>query len=302
MTLPGTQRGAILLSLGAFTCWVAADTLLKVAGGSALPGYEMIGLAGAAEVLVLLVNGLRRNDVRGLWPERWVAPALRTLFDIVNNLFVVVALRHLPLELFYVLIFLAPIVTALLAAGLLGERLDWRRGLALATGFLGVVVAVNPLGVARGGDRTGYWACLVCVACFSLNIIASRVMARTESAESLTFVSGLGSMVFGLAGMVWFAAPVPLPVGCLLAGVGAFWTLGSWWFFKALQQTTTATVAQYHYSQLLTGAVVGYLAWRERPTWAMVAGAVLIVGSGWYAAALGEAGGAGEDGGEPDVG
>ncbi|HLJ77809.1 MAG TPA: EamA family transporter, partial [Acidobacteriaceae bacterium] len=60
--------------------------------------------------------------------------------------------------------------------------------------------------------------------------------------------------------------------------------MGSFLFFVALKHTTAATVAQYHYTQLLTGALMAYLIWRTQPTVFMILGAVLIVGSGMYIA------------------
>ena len=99
---------------------------------------------------------------------------------------VVIALRHLTLAMFYILVFLSPMVTTLLAAGLLGERLEWRKGVAIVIGFMGVAVAVSPLFTAQGGAAAGDWmgvlATMVCVASFSTNMVWSRRMTQTEDA------------------------------------------------------------------------------------------------------------------------
>ncbi len=54
--------------------------------------------------------------------------------------------------------------------------------------------------------------------------------------------------------------------------------------YTAVKHTSASNVSQYHYTQLLTGALVSYVMWRELPTVWMVAGSVLIVGSGLYIA------------------
>jgi len=59
---------------------------------------------------------------------------------------VVVALRHLSLTMFYILVFTAPMVIALLSSVFLREGLTWRKGVAIVAGFAGVVIAVNPWG------------------------------------------------------------------------------------------------------------------------------------------------------------
>ena len=286
MTKGISQFEAVGLALAGYTCWVLADTNLKVAGGSKLPAYEVVAFVGLAVAGLLGMHGLWRGKLRELWPKRPGPQLVRSSLDLGNNICVVIALRHLPLALFYILIFLAPMVTTLLAAAFLGERLEWRNGLATIIGFGGVVAAVNPFGAEQLGDWTGYLACMVCVACFSANMVWSRVMTQTEKPESMTFFSGLVQAVAGGAAMLHGAEPLTGKLPLVLLATGGFCVVGSLCFFVALKNTTAATVSQYHYSQLLTGALVAWLIWRERVTPAMFLGASLIIGAGIYTAAV----------------
>jgi drug/metabolite transporter (DMT)-like permease len=280
-----SQFEAVGLAIAGYTFWVLADTSLKIVGASSLPAYEVIAFVGMVVVIILLMRALWRNDIHRLWPKDPVRQLFRSCLDLANNLCVVIALRHLPLPLFYILIFLAPSVTTLLAAFFLHESLEWRNGLAILTGFVGVVVAVNPFSADRPGDWSGYLACMVCVTCFSVNMVWSRVLTQTEAPESLTFCSGMLMAVVGSVAMLWKAEPVTARFAGVLVGTGLFCVLGSMCFFIALKHTSAATVSQYHYSQLLTGSVIAYLIWRERLTASMLVGAVLIIGAGFYTAA-----------------
>jgi drug/metabolite transporter (DMT)-like permease len=56
-------------------------------------------------------------------------------------------------------------------------------------------------------------------------------------------------------------------------------------FFVALKNTSAVHVSQCHYTQLITGALLTWLIWRETPTVWMMAGSVLIVAAGWLMAA-----------------
>ena len=279
-----SQLGAVGLALAAFTFFVLADTALKFVGASALPAPEVVAAVGLSVVVLLLLLGLCRNSLRALWPRRPFPAGVRASLDLFNNLCVVVALRHLPLALFYILVFLTPMVAALLAALFLGERLHWRKSIAIVVGFLGVVIAVDPWNSARPGDWTGYLACMVCVACFSTNIVWSRVMMQTEAPESLTFFSGLVTVIVAGVFTLHHAEPISLKLAAILALTGLFSVCGGLCFFVAIKHTSAATVSQYHYSQLLTGTGIAYLVWRERPTHSMFVGAVLIIGSGLYSA------------------
>jgi drug/metabolite transporter (DMT)-like permease len=275
-----SHRGAIGLALAGFTFWVLADTSMKLAANSRLPVYEIVACLGVVVAAALVVRGLLQGNPQRLLPKSPARQLVRSCLDLANNLCVVVALRHLPLTLFYILVFLAPMVTALLTAVFLREQLGWRKVLAIVGGFAGVVVAVNPFGTARQGDWIGYAACMVCVACFSVNMVWSRVLMRTETPESLTLFSGLVMIVAGLGLMLWHAEPVTLRLAATLTAMGLFCAFGSMCFFVALKHTSPVHVSQCHYTQLVTGALVTWLIWRETPTVCMVAGSVLIVAAG----------------------
>jgi drug/metabolite transporter (DMT)-like permease len=281
-----SQFEAVGLALAGYTFWVLADTSLKIAGASTLPAYEITAFVGLSIAVFLLLHGLWRGDVKGLWPRSGARQFLRALLDLANGVCVVIALRHMSLALFYILIFCSPTVTSLMAAVLLGESLSWKKGVAILTGLLGVVVAVHPsLAAAHRGDWQGYAACAVCVLSFSGNMVWSRVMTQSESPESLTFFSGAVMAVAGLLAMLGRAAPVRGELAVVMAAAGLFCIFGSLCFFVALKHAPAATVSQYHYSQLVTGCLLAYLIWRERLTLPMLAGAVLIIGAGFYTAA-----------------
>src|ERR1700679_2199741 len=79
-----------------------------------------------------------------LWPRQPKPLTGRALLDVGNNLCVVIALRHLSLTLFYILVFTSPLLVAVLGRIFLNERLDWGKSAAILTGFLGVIIAVYP--------------------------------------------------------------------------------------------------------------------------------------------------------------
>jgi drug/metabolite transporter (DMT)-like permease len=275
---------AIGFALVGFTFWVLADSMIKMLGSSKLPAFEVVAFLGFFAASFLLLRGLWRKEVKSLWPKRPKRQIVRSSLDLVNNLCVVVALRHLPLTLFYILVFMAPMVTAILAALFLHERLDWRKSMAIIAGFVGVIVAVDPFGTARPGSWIGVAACMVCVACFSANVVWSRTITQTESPESLVFFSGLVMAAYGFGRMLAHAEPLTARLTAGLCAMGFFCAFGSVCFFIALKHTSAANVSQYHYTQLISGALIAYLFWREIPGISMLSGGVLIVGSGLYIA------------------
>lgn len=277
----------IALALTGFTFWVFADTSIKLVGVSPLPAYEIIAFLGLFVSVAVAVYAGARHNLRRLRPHSAKHQAVRSSLDLGNNICVVVALRHLSLPLFYILVFMAPLVITVLAAVFLHEVVGIRKAAAVVAGFAGVLIAVNPFAATTQGDWIGYAACMVCVACFSVNMVWSRVLTRTESAESLTFVSGLAMTVAGFGAMLWHAEPIAEHWLVALLAMGIFCAVGSVCFFVALKHTTASNVSQYHYTQLLTGSLVSYMVWRQLPTAAMWLGGGLIVAAGLYIAVLG---------------
>jgi drug/metabolite transporter (DMT)-like permease len=280
-----SDLGAIGFALAGFTFWVLADSSIKLVGQSGLPPYEMVGFLGLFMAVFLAVYAAWRGEPKILRPKRLELQVARAGLDMANNVCVVIALRHLTLTLFYILVFTSPMVVALLSSVFLREGLPWRKAAAIAIGFGGVVIAVHPWSSAHDGDWIGYAACGVCVACFSVNMVWSRVLTRTETPESLAFFSGLvtAGVGFGLM-LLWHTEPLN---GRLLTGLfamGLFCALGTLCFYIAVKHTSAANISQYHYTQLITGTLVSYLVWRDKPGWFVVAGGALILGSGLYIA------------------
>ena len=288
-----SELAAIGFALAGFTFWVLADTSIKLVGQSGLPAYEMVSFLGLFMALFLGAYALVRGQVGSLKPHRLSFQLLRACLDMGNNVCVVIALRHLTLTLFYILVFTAPMVVALLSAVLLRERLPWRKAAAIAVGFAGVIVAVHPWNAiesaagpgAREWDWIGVAACAVCVTCFSTNMVWSRVLTRTERPESLAFFSGIVTAVVGFAWMgLWHAEPITGRLAIGLAAMGLFCAFGTVCFYVAVKHTSATNVSQYHYTQLVTGTLVSYLIWRNVPGPYVIAGGAMILGSGLYIA------------------
>jgi drug/metabolite transporter (DMT)-like permease len=111
---------------------------------------------------------------------------------------------------------------------------------------------------------------------------------KIEHAESMTFFSGLATASAGSFGMLFHASPIDARLAGVLTVMGVLGVLGSICFFTAVKYAPVSTVSFFHYSQLLSGAVVAYLVFHESLTIAMIAGAALIATSGLYIASVSE--------------
>jgi len=63
-----------------------------------------------------------------------------------------------------------------------------------------------------------------------------------------------------------------------------FGAAGTLCFYIAVKHTSAANVSQYHYTQLLTGTLISFLVWHDKPGFFVLAGGALILASGLYIA------------------
>jgi len=271
---------AIFFAVFGFTCWVLGDSCIKWIGQYGLPPEEIVAFMGFFMALTLAVQAALRGSLSNLRPRSVVRQALRALLDMTNNICVVIALRHLSLTVFYILVFTSPLVISVLSAVFLGERIIPKKALALLVGFGGVVIAVAPWNHSQRIDLVGLISCLVCVACFSVNMVWSRVLTRSETPESLAFCSGLVTAMIGLVLTSLHPRPLTPTLWLALGMMGVFCAAGTLSFYFAVKHTSASNVSQFHYTQLLTGALISYLVCHDKPGLPMLFGGSLIIGSG----------------------
>jgi len=276
---------AIGIAIAGFTSWVLADVCMKLAGEAALPPNEVVGFIGLTGAIFMVLKALPKGKVRSLWPKHPKVQLCRALMDLVGLYFCVIALNHLPLAVFYVVVFMAPMLIAILASLFLGEHLSRGKIIAVIVGFIGVVIGVDPFHDIARGDWLGCAAALGSTTCFAINVTWLRVITRSESNDSIAFFNGLVQTVGGFSLLVIHAEPISAKTLLILICMGLFCVSGNVANYAALRATTATNVAQFHYTQIIAGALFGYLIWHDVPAVHLIVGAAIIILSGLYIAA-----------------
>jgi drug/metabolite transporter (DMT)-like permease len=276
---------AIGYALAGFCLWVLTDTCIKLSGEAAIPPYEIVGFLGLVQVMAVIAATASRGQIKTLQPRNLRRQLVRASLVGINMFCNAIALKHLPLTTFYIVVFTAPMVIAILATIFLREHLNWQKIAAIIAGFGGVVYAINPGAAVSSGDWIGYIALIFSVLAFAINTTWLRVMTQSESLPSLIFFSGLAMTISGFMPMLWHFEPLTKFLFALLLVAGLLNILGNLLNYKALKYTTASTVSQFHYTQIITGALLGHLIWHDVPTLHLILGGAVIIGSGFYIAA-----------------
>ncbi|MEJ2395766.1 MAG: DMT family transporter [Candidatus Thiodiazotropha sp.] len=186
------------------------------------------------------------------------------------------ALAHLQLADGMLLKMTSPLFMPLIALLWLGEALRRRTLVALAIGFVGVVLVLNPQGefntVALIGLLGGVLA--------SLAKVSLRRLGRSEPSLRVVFYFALLSTLISILPMFWHWQTPDLTQWGLFALVGLMGTLGQLFLTRGYAIASAAAVSPFTYASVLFGALYGYLFWEETISLQFVVGAALIALAG----------------------
>ncbi len=277
-------RGALFSFLG-FTIWACGDALTKLAGTSGVSPFLLLEISGWSGALVIFLGLAFRRKLHRLRVKRKKLQALRLALLIFCNLVSVVVFMLLPLTTVYIGIFGSPFLISLFGASLFGEKISRSQAVAIVVGFLGVLLALSPEflneAAKTGHTLLGYVMLPVFMLLFVADMLFLRVLGRTETSESLSFFPFFFRAAV-LLPFLWIdsVSQLPLQPFLFLLVMGACGGIGYLLMATAYKLAPVAIVSPFHYTQLVTGAIFGYLLWGDVPSPWVWGGGFLIVVSG----------------------
>lgn len=189
---------------------------------------------------------------------------------------ILTALRTEPLPNVFGAFFTGPIVSYLLSAWILGERISPARTALVALGFAGVLLVVRPgFGMTPGLA----WATLAGFF-YGSYLVASRWLSETAPPRSLLFTQ----LVAGAVLMAPFAAtalpPATTAVADLVLASAAASATGNLLLVIAYRQAPATRLAPFVYFQLVAATAYGWAFFGDFPDRITLAGLALLFGSG----------------------
>lgn len=266
---------------GAMAAFTLNDTITKSVTSELNVG-EIIVVRGLFAMVLVGAFAAWRGALRPLRTLLIRPVGLRVIGEIGGTLTFLSAIAHMPLANASAIFQALPLVITLGAALIFGEPVGWRRWLAIAAGFVGVLVIVRP---GTAGFSEVSLLALVSVAFCTLRDLATR---KIPTEIPSLFIALLTTFTVSSAGAVimvplggWIP-PSPRTVG-LLAVAAVLLLIGYQCIISALRTGDISAVAPFRYTALLWAMLLGYLAFGDRPDGFMLLGAGIIVASGLYA-------------------
>lgn len=264
-----------------------AGILFPVMGGFAKilgeSGYDSLQVSWArafGHIIFMLAAFLPRFGFGMLRTRRLGTQMLRSALLMASNLSYFFAIIFIPIAKAATISLTAPLVVALLAWPMLGERTTVGRSIALVVGFAGVVIVIRP------GTELFQWASLFVVwsaVCYGLYQVLTRRIAGIDSPETSAIYSSIIG-AFGLILVLPFVWRTPHSARDIIyfCSLGVLGALGHYCVARAMSYAPANIVSPFQYMQLLGSVVVGYFFFGDFPDFLGWVGAGVIVAAGLY--------------------
>jgi drug/metabolite transporter (DMT)-like permease len=220
-------------------------------------------------------GGLRRAAATKQ-PLIQIARGLLLAFEVV---IMVLAFTHLGLVESHSIFASYPLLVAALSGPVLGEKVGWRRWTAIAIGFIGVLIILEP-----GVTVFSPWAIvpLFCALMFSLYALLTRYVARKDPASVSFFWTGVPGAVAMTAVGLWFWQPMSSLDWVMMAALCCTAVLGHGLMIRAYEVAEASAIQPFAFLQLIFASSLGILVFGDRLHVHTVVGAAVVVSAGLF--------------------
>lgn len=172
-----------------------------------------------------------------------------------------------------------PLVIAALSGPILGEKVGWRRWVAIGVGFIGVLIILRP---GFGVFSPAAVVPLISAMLFALYGLLTRYAAKQDSANTSFFWTGtVGAIVITALG-IWYWEPMSASDWIWMAALCVTGALGHFTLIKCYEVAEASSVQPFAYLQLVFAAVIGITLLGETLETNVAIGAVVVVLSGLF--------------------
>ncbi|CAN5121784.1 DMT family transporter [soil metagenome] len=269
--------GGILFMLAAMTIFSLVNVFSKMMLVS-YPPAQLFFIRGFGAIAALTPFLTRDNFAAVRKVPRPGLQVLRMVLSVSDGMLFFTAIKFIPLADATTCYLAAPIFVTAFSAIFLREHVGWRRWAAVAAGFIGVLIALQPTGA------TVSWPALIALAgclCQSGFMIVTRYVRGTSNIF-LAATQVVGSFAFGgLLSSFFFVPPTWIVVIALLIS-GVVNVIAVLCLNRSLILAPASVVAPFQYTMIVWAIVLGFLVFGHVPSLNTMTGAGIVACAGIY--------------------
>lgn len=287
----------IALKLISVVLFVTMAALIKATSEDVPTGQAIFFRSFFALPVIFLWLSLRGELATGLRTKRPMGHVWRGLIGACGMGFGFSSLGYLPLPDVTAIGFAAPLLTVILGAVVLGERVRVYRMSAVLLGLIGVAVILSPRLTIFSGDvmedAAQIGVVLVLISAFfrALAQIHIRRLAQTEETAAIVFYFSMTTTVLSLLTLPFGWVVPDGSVIAMLICAGLVGGVAQIFITSAYRFADTALIAPFDYASILFAMTIGYVFFGDVPTAQMLVGSGIVIFAGlliiWRERALG---------------
>lgn len=245
---------------------------------------------GIASIILLFIAKQLEGGLPRLNLRQFIATFMLGMTGVfLYNLFFLAALERMPAGRTALMVSLSPIITSILAALIIGEKLGWRRWSGIALGFAGVTIIVTRGDVAQAMQSIrehSNWGELFMVGAIlswaTYTIISRLALKGLSPIATTTYATIFGSGLTLLGVMFELDQLSPAMLNwrnaCILLYLG---TLGSAisfiWYSEGVKQIGASRTVVFTNLVPVFGVLLGFIVLDEPILWSMVIGGIIVI-------------------------
>ncbi|OWU82197.1 RhaT family transporter [Phaeobacter sp. 22II1-1F12B] len=172
-----------------------------------------------------------------------------------------------------------PLLVAALSGPILGEKVGWRRWTAIAIGFVGVLIILQPgFGVF---DPLAVIP-LISAVMFAVYGLLTRYAGRRDRTATSFFWTGVTGAVFMTAIGVWYWEPMTQTDYAWMVLLCLTGASGHWLLIRCYEAAEASAVQPFAYFQLVFASAIGMIVFGEVLRTNVAIGAAIIVAAGLF--------------------
>jgi drug/metabolite transporter (DMT)-like permease len=277
----------IALKVAAGLAFSLMYAVIKLVG--AVPVGEVIAFRAFFALVPLFALSLRtvgpRNVVRTARPW-W--HLMRSITGVTGMFLNFAALMLLPLADVTAFSFVSPIFAVVLAATMLKEHVGPFRWAAVAAGFAGVLVMLEPHGglshILTNGFSTGAGLAILGAFLSAFVVVFIRQMSTTERSETIVFYFMSVCTVAGLVSLIWWRVPLTLEQTAWLILCGLLGGVGQICMTFSYRYAEPSLLAPFDYVAMVWAVALGWFIFAEIPEPMVMIGAAVVIAAGLFIA------------------
>ena len=265
---------------GVMCAFTVNDAFMKSLSGD-IPLFQAVLLRGIVAIICLTIMCRVMDQLHFNLPRRdWGLILLRTLGEVGGTYFFLTALFHMPIANVSAILQALPLAVSLAATLFLGEALGWRRFAAIAIGFVGVVLIIQP----GGADFSSYSIyALIAVACITLRDLAVRRMSVQVPVVFVALIAAIGVTALGAIGSLFITwQPMSATSAMQIGGATICLIFGYIFSVSAMRSREISFVSPFRYTSLLVALILGMAVFNEWPNVLTVLGASIVAATGLF--------------------